>query len=407
MNPLLERFLRYIAYDTQSDPDATTRPSTAKQLVLLKLLTAELRALGIDNAQLHPQGFVTAHLPANNHKKTPGIGFIAHADTSPDVSGTAVHAKIIEQYDGNDILLNSEKNIYLRVSDFPEIAAYKGQTLLTSDGTTLLGADDKAGVAVIMHLAEYLMQHPEIKHGDIHVAFTPDEEIGRGVDGFDVQAFGADFAYTVDGGQIGELEYENFNAALAVLTVEGCNMHPGYAAGKLKNALLLLQEFNALLPPNERPETTSNREGFYFLNQMKGTAGEASAHYLIRDHDRDNFNCRKIFLEETAKKLNDLHGAGTFNLQITDQYYNMCDAIAPHMHLIENAVKAMEMAGVKPLVHPVRGGTDGARLSYMGLPCPNIFAGGHNFHSIYEYVPLESMQKSFEVLLNIVKLYCA
>ncbi|MDR3235416.1 MAG: peptidase T [Prevotellaceae bacterium] len=405
MNSLLERFLRYTAYDTQSDADAVTRPSTVKQVALLTLLTDELQALGIANARLDEHSFVTAHIAANNGKTTPGIGFIAHVDTSPDVSGASVQAKIISTYNGGDILLNDEKQIYLRVADQPELATYKGQTLITTDGTTLLGADDKAGIAIIMQLAQHLMLHPEQTHGDIYIAFTPDEEIGRGVDGFDVQAFGADFAYTVDGGQIGELEYENFNAALAVLTVYGCNIHPGYAFGKLKNALSLLQEFNALLPSGERPETTVNREGFYFLHQMQGNAGKASAQYLIRDHDRELFNRRKLQLEENAAQLNRIHGEGTFSLQIKDQYYNMRDVTEQHFHLVENAIKAMEMAGVKPLVQPVRGGTDGARLSFMGLPCPNLFAGGHNFHSIYEYVPLESMQKSLDVILNIVKLY--
>jgi tripeptide aminopeptidase len=262
-------------------------------------------------------------------------------------------------------------------------------------------------VAIIMHLAQYLTQHPETEHGDIHLAFTSDEEIGRGADGFDVRAFGADYAYTVDGGEIGELEFENFNGALAELTVEGCNMHPGYATEKFKNALLLVQEFNALLPSGERPETTKDREGFYFLNYVKGSADRAIAQYLIRDHDRELFNRRKSLLEENTKQLNEKYGANTFAIRITDQYYNMYEVIKKHFHLVENAVKAMEMAGVKPLIRPARGGTDGARLSYMGLPCPNLFAGGHHFHSIYEYVPLESMQKSFEVIINIVKLYCA
>ncbi|MDR3181032.1 MAG: peptidase T [Prevotellaceae bacterium] len=406
MNAILERFLRYIAYDTQSDSDSVAKPSTAGQLALLERLAEELQAMGI-RAQINPQGILFAHIPANNTKKTPALGFIAHVDTSPDVSGANVQAKIIEHYDGQDILLHPEKKIYLRVSDFPDLATYKGQTLITTDGTTLLGADDKAGVAVIMQVAQHLTQHPEVEHGDICLAFTSDEETGRGTDGFDVQAFGADYAYTVDGGQIGELEIENFNAALAGLTVEGCNMHPGYASEKFKNALLLIQEFNALLPSGERPETTKGREGFYFLNHIQGNTGKASAQYLIRDHDRELFNRRKSFLEENVKRLNKKYGADTFTIHLTDQYYNMYDEIKKHIHLVENAVKAMEMAGIKPLINPIRGGTDGARLSYMGLPCPNLFAGGHNFHSIYEYVPLESMQKSFEVIINIVKLYCA
>jgi tripeptide aminopeptidase len=406
MNTLLERFLRYTTYDTQSNPESTARPSTDGQSVLLELLAGELQAMGIQ-AQVNPQGSVFAHIAANSANKTPALGFIAHVDTSPDASGANVQAKITEHYDGQDILLHPEKQIYLRVSDFPDLAAYKGQTLITAGGTTLLGADDKAGVAVIMHLAQYLTQHPGMEHGGICLAFTSDEETGRGVDGFDVQAFGADYAYTIDGGQIGELDIENFNAALADLTVEGCNMHPGYVSEKFKNALLLIQEFNALLPPNERPETTKDREGFYLLNNMQGNVGKATAQYLIREHGRELFNRRKFFLEENAGLLNKKYGANTFTIRFTDQYYNMYDEIKKHIHLVENAIKAMEMAGVKPLIRPARGGTDGARLSYMGLPCPNIFTGGHNFHSIYEYVPLESMQKSFEVIVNIVKLYCA
>ncbi|MDR0692570.1 MAG: peptidase T [Prevotellaceae bacterium] len=406
MNILLERFLRYIACDTQSDPESAAKPSTAGQSALLEVLAGELQAMGIQ-AQIHPQGAVFAHIPANSAKKTPALGFIAHVDTSPDVSGANIQAKVVEHYDGQDILLHPEKNIYLRVADFPGLVAYKGQMLITTGGTTLLGADDKAGVAILMHLAQYLTQHPGMEHGDIHLAFTSDEETGRGVEGFDIQAFGADYAYTVDGGQIGELDVENFNGALADLTVEGCNMHPGYASEKFKNALLLIQEFNALLPLGERPETTKDREGFYFLHHLQGDAGKATAQYLIRDHDRELFNRRKSFLEENAGLLNKKYGANTFTIRFTDQYYNMYDEIKKHIHLVENAVKAMEMAGVKPIIRPARGGTDGARLSYMGLPCPNIFAGGHNFHSIYEYVPLESMQKSFEVIVNIVKLYCA
>jgi tripeptide aminopeptidase len=404
MNILLERFLRYITYDTQSDPESAAQPSTAGQLALLDVLAGELQAMGI-RTQINPQGSVFAHIPAKHTKKTPALGFIAHVDTTPDERGANVQARVVEHYDGQDILLHPEKNIYLRVADFPDLAAYKGQTLITTGGTTLLGADDKAGVAVIMQLAQYLTQHPEVEHGDIHFAFTSDEEIGRGVEGFDVQAFGADYAYTIDGGQIGELEFENFNAALADLSVEGCNMHPGYASGKFKNALQLIYEFHALLPPNERPETTKEREGFYFLHHIQGNAGKATAQYLIREHDRELFCRRKSFMEESAARLNEKYGANTFTIRLTDQYYNMYDEIKNHIHLVEKAVKAMGMAGVQPLIRPARGGTDGARLSYMGLPCPNIFAGGHNFHSIYEYVPLESMQKSFEVIVNIVKLY--
>jgi tripeptide aminopeptidase len=406
MNTLLERFLRYIACDTQSDTEQAEKPSTAGQTALLELLAGELQAMGIC-AEVNPQGIVFAHIPANSAKTAPALGFIAHVDTSPDVSGANVRAKITEHYDGQDILLHPEKRVYLRVADFPDLAAYKGQTLITTGGDTLLGADDKAGVAVIMQLAQHLMQHPEMEHGDIRLAFTSDEETGRGTEGFDVQAFGADYAYTVDGGQTGELEFENFNAALADLTIEGCNMHPGYASEKFRNALLLLQEFNALLPSGERPETTKDREGFYLLNSVQGSVGKAFAQYLIREHDRELFNRRKAFMEENAGLLNGKYGANTFTIRFTDQYYNMYDEIKKHIHLVETAVKAMEMAGVKPLIRPARGGTDGARLSYMGLPCPNIFAGGHNFHSIYEYVPLESMQKSFEVIVNIVKLYYA
>jgi tripeptide aminopeptidase len=361
--------------------------------------------MGIDNAHLDEQSFVTAHIAANNKKKTPSIGFIAHVDTSPDVSGAGIKAQIFDNYNGEDIVLNPEKNIRLLVSDFPEIIQYKGQTLITTDGTTLLGADDKAGIAAIMQTVDHIMKHPEIEHGDIHIAFTPDEEIGHGVDGFDVKAFGANYAYTVDGGQIGELEYENFNAAVANLTVQGCNMHPGYTSDKFKNALLLLESFNELLPSKERPETTRNHEGFYFLAQIQGTADKATAKYLIRDHSYEHFNYRKTFMKENANVLNKIHGEGTFFIEFIDQYYNMREEIEKHMHIIDKAVKAMEMAGIKPVIQPIRGGTDGARLSFMGLPCPNLFAGGHNFHSIYEYVPVQSMEKSVEVLLNLIKLY--
>ena len=405
MENILDRFLRYVAYDTQSNPDSPTQPSTQKQLVLLEALAEELRQLGLTDAAMDEYGYVMATIPSNIDKKVPTVGFIAHVDTAPDMSGANIKPQIIKNYDGGDILLNKETGFKLSVADFPELPMYKGQTIIATDGTTLLGADDKAGVTEIMAAVEYLMSHPEVKHGTIKVGFTPDEEIGRGVDKFDVKKFGADYAYTFDGGMIGELEYENFNAAGAKIFVQGRNIHPGYAKDKMLNAILMATELNAMLPVNERPEYTQDYEGFFHVIRLDGTVEEALIQYIIRDHDRAKFEEKKTLLQHSVSYMNQRYGEGSFRLEMNDQYYNMREMVEPHYHIVETAFKAMQQAGVEPIVKPIRGGTDGARLSFMGLPCPNVFAGGHNFHGKYEYVPLESMEKAKEVLLNIVKLY--
>lgn len=405
METVLDKFLRYVAVDTQSDYDSASQPSTVKQLNLSKLLVTELQQMGIVDASLDEYGYVMATIPANTDKKTPVIGFISHVDTSPDMSGAGVKPQLIKNYDGGDVILNKEKNIALAVKDFPELTLYKGQTLITTDGTTLLGADDKAGVAEIMWAAEYLMAHPEIKHGAIRIGFTPDEEIGRGVDKFDVKRFAADYAYTMDGGMVGELEYENFNAALAKINVQGRNIHPGYAKDKMINAILVAMELNAMLPVNQRPEFTEGYDGFFHVMKMNGTVEEAEIQYIIRDHNREKFEQKKVFIQQCVDFLNKRFGEGVLTLELKDQYYNMREMVEPHYHIVDTAFKAMEMAGVKPIIRPIRGGTDGSRLSYMGLPCPNIFAGGHNFHGKFEYVPVESMEKACQVILNIVQLY--
>jgi tripeptide aminopeptidase len=399
-----DKFLRYVSYDTQSDETSVSQPSTAKQLILLNLLVDELKALGVSDAGIDEYGYVMATVPSNIDRETPTVGFLAHVDTSPEISGADVNPMIIKDYDGGDIVLNEEKNVYLNVADFPEMKAYKGQTLITTDGTTLLGADDKAGVAEIMWVVQYLQTHPEFKHGTLKIGFTPDEEIGRGVDKFDVAKFGADFAYTLDGGQIGELEYENFNATTAQVTVQGKNIHPGYAKNKMLNAILIAMELNALLPPTQRPEHTADYEGFYHLVKMEGTVENTVLHYIIRDHDRNKLEQKKAYLKSCVELLTEKYGEHVIYLAMCDQYYNMCEMIEPHFHIIETARKAMEKANVTPLIIPVRGGTDGARLSYMGLPCPNIFAGGHNFHGKYEFIPVKSMEKACEVMLNIISI---
>ncbi len=402
---ILERFLRYVKIDTQSDESSSSTPSSHKQFQLARLLVEELKSMGLKDVELDDKCYIMATLPANMDKKVPVIGFISHMDTSPDMPGFNVNPQIIENYNGDDIVLNKDKNIVLRVSEYPELKMYKGQTLITTDGTTLLGADDKAGIAEIMTAVEYLIHHPEIKHGTIKIGFTPDEEIGRGVDYFDVKKFGADYAYTIDGGRIGELEYENFNAAMAKINIRGNNIHPGYAKNKMLNAMLVAMEFNSMLPPHERPEHTQDYEGFYHLIKMEGTVEHAFLQYIIRDHDKALFELRKQRVQKITDYLNNKYGEGVIELELKDQYYNMREKIEPVYHVVEKAIKAMEMAGVKPHVVPIRGGTDGARLSYMGLPCPNIFTGGHNFHGKYEYIPLQSMQKAVEVILNIVRLY--
>ena len=401
MEKITDKFLRYIAIDTQSDPESESQPSSGKQLDLLKLLKDELSGMGID-ATLDEYGYVMASIPSNCGKDVPAVGFIAHVDTSPDASGAHIKPQIIENYDGSDIPLKGVPGLALKVSDFPELAEYKGQTLITTDGTTLLGADDKAGVAEIMCMAEYIMEHPEYKHGPIKIGFTPDEEIGRGVVKFDVTKFGAKYAYTMDGGKIGELEYENFNAASATVHIQGRNIHPGYAKGKMLNAILIGMELNALLPVEQRPEYTDGYEGFFHITDFKGTVEEASFSYIIRDHDIDLYEKRKKMMQGCVDFINSKYGEGVASVEIKHQYYNMRKEVEPHYHIIEKAVKAMEMEGITPIIRPIRGGTDGANLSFMGLPCPNIFAGGHNFHGKLEFVPVESMEKASRVILNII-----
>lgn len=401
MEKITDKFLRYISVDTQSDPDSDTQPSSARQLDLLKMLKDELSAMGID-ATLDEYGYVMASIPSNCGKDVPAVGFIAHVDTSPDASGAHIKPQIIENYDGGDIMLRGVPGLALKTSDFPELAEYKGQTIITTDGTTLLGADDKAGVAEIMCMAEYVMEHPEFKHGPIRIGFTPDEEIGRGVVKFDVARFGAEYAYTMDGGKIGELEYENFNAASATVSIQGRNIHPGYAKGKMLNAILIGMELNALLPVEQRPEYTDGYEGFFHITDFRGTVEEASFSYIIRDHDIDLYEKRKKMMQGCVDFINSKYGEGVASVEIKHQYYNMRKEVEPHYHIIEKAVKAMKMEGITPIIRPIRGGTDGANLSFMGLPCPNIFAGGHNFHGKLEFVPVESMEKASKVILNII-----
>ena len=403
MEKLLDKFLRYISVDTQSDPESESQPSTQKQFNLLNMLLNELKAMGIE-ATLDEYGYVMASIPSNTGKNIPPIGFISHVDTSPDASGADIKPQIIRNYDGGDILLNKEKNLSLKVSEFPEMAQYKGQTMITTDGNTLLGADDKGGVAAIMYAAEYIMEHPDFKHGEIKIGFTPDEEIGRGVAKFDVKKFGAKYAYTIDGGEIGELEYENFNAAAAKVHIQGRNIHPGYGKGKMINAILVAMELNEMLPVEQRPEFTCDYEGFIHIINFTGTVEESTMQYIIRDHDTSKFEAKKQIIADAVDFINKKYG-NIVTLEIKHQYNNMRQQVEPHYQIIEKAVKAMEMAGIKPKIQPIRGGTDGANLSFMGLPCPNIFAGGHNFHGKMEYVPLESMEKASQVILNIIKLF--
>lgn len=398
------RFLKYVSIDTQSDENSETCPSTEKQLVLLRLLHNELIALGLSDVSMDENGYVMGTLPANNGKSGPAIGFVAHVDTSPDMPGNNIKPRIVENYDGGDILLNQELNLVLSPNDFPEMKRYIGQSLVVTDGTTLLGADDKAGITEIMTAVEYLVKHPEIKHGPIKIGFTPDEEIGRGVDHFDVKKFGADWAYTMDGGEIGELEFENFNAASAKVAIQGRNIHPGYAKGKMQNALLMAMEFNALLPVFDRPEFTQDYEGFFHLVKSEGSVEKASIQYIVRDHDRTLFEKRKETMQQCADFMNARYGEGCFTLELKDQYYNMREKVEPEYHIVETARKAMVALDIEPHIKPIRGGTDGSRLSYMGLPCPNIFAGGHNFHGKFEFVPLESMEKATQVILKIVEM---
>ena len=404
MEKILDRFLRYVAVDTQAAPESTSQPSAAKELNLLKMLRDELQAMGVE-ASLDEYGYVMASIPSNCDKDVPAIGFIAHADTAPDASGADVKPQIIENYDGGEIPLKGVPGLSLKPSEFPELELYKGQTIITTDGTTLLGADDKAGIAEIMNAVQYIVEHPEFKHGEIKIGFTPDEEIGRGVVKFDVAKFGAKYAYTLDGGQVGELEYENFNAAGATIRIQGRNVHPGTAKGKMKNAILIGMELNSLLPVDQRPEYTSGYEGFFHLISFKGEVETATFSNIIRDHDMDLYEQKKAYMQKCVDFINAKYGEGPALLDMKHQYYNMRKEVEPHYHIVEKAMKAMEMEGITPRIQPIRGGTDGANLSFMGLPCPNIFAGGHNFHGKIEYVPLESMEKASKVILNIVSLF--
>ncbi|MBR4132953.1 MAG: peptidase T [Bacteroidales bacterium] len=404
MEKILDRFLRYVAVDTQSCEESENQPSSAKQLTLLSMLRDELRALGVE-AELDEYGYVMGRIPANTGKPVPKLGFIAHVDTAPDASGADIKPQIIENYDGGDIALKGVSGLFLRPSEFPEMLAHKGKTLITTDGTTLLGADDKAGVAEIMDAIQYIMAHPEFKHGEIRIGFTPDEEIGRGVVKFDVKKFDADYAYTMDGGDLGELEFENFNAAAATIRIQGRNVHPGYAKGKMKNAMRIAIELNGLLPVEQKPEYTEGYEGFFHLIGFNGTVEEATISYIIRDHDMDLYEHKKAVMQECVDFINRKYGEGTAVATIRHQYYNMRKEVEPHYHVVEKAVKAMEMEGIKPKIQPIRGGTDGANLSFMGLPCPNIFAGGLNFHGKMEFVPLESMEAASRVIRNIISLY--
>ena len=401
---LVERFLRYVSFDTQSDDNSGVTPSTPKQMVFAQYLKNELEVLGLEDVELDEYGYLYATLPANTDKEVPTIGFIAHMDTSPDMSGAGVTPRIVHKYDGEDIVLCEEENIVLSPSQFPELLAHKGEDLIVTNGKTLLGADDKAGIAEIVTAIVYLQQHPEIKHGKIRVGFNPDEEIGMGAHKFDVEKFGCQWAYTMDGSEVGELEFENFNAAAAKVIVKGRNVHPGYAKNKMINAIRVANEFMNLLPGNETPECTEGYEGFYHVVGVEGSVEEATISYIIRDHDRTKFEARKECMQAWAEAINAKYGAGTVAVELKDQYYNMRQQIEPVMHIIDIAFKAMEEAGVTPKVKAIRGGTDGAQLSFKGLPCPNVFAGGLNFHGRYEFVPIQSMEKAMNVVVKIAEL---
>lgn len=403
MMTVIDRFLQYVKFDTQSDELTNLTPSTPGQMIFAQHLEKDLKQLGLSDISLDDNGYLMATLPSNCNKQVPTIGFIAHLDTSPDMSGHHVSPRIVEKYDGEDIVLNAEKNIVLSPAEFPELQDYKGQDLIVTDGNTLLGADDKAGIAEIITAIDYLKSHPEIKHGDIRIAFNPDEEIGQGAHKFDVQKFGADWAYTMDGGAIGELEYENFNAAVAKVTFKGRNVHPGYAKHKMINSIRIANQFAIMLPRWETPEHTEGYEGFYHLVGIEGNVEQTVITYIIRDHDRDRFERRKKELEHLTRKINN-EFPDCASIEIKDQYYNMLEKIKPVMHIIDIAKAAMERAGVKPVVQPIRGGTDGAQLSFKGLPCPNIFAGGLNFHGRYEFVPIPSMERATDTIVEICKI---
>ena len=400
---LKDRFLRYVKFETRSDEKSETIPSTPTQLEFAKILAKELEEIGMENVYVNDACFVNATLPGNVDKDVPVIGFIAHMDTA-DFNATNVNPKIVENYDGEDIVLNDAKDIVLSVEEFPNLKNYVGKTVITTDGTTLLGADDKAGIVEIVEAMKYLIEHPEIKHGTVKVAFGPDEEIGRGADNFNVEEFGADFAYTMDGGPVGELEYESFNAAGAVFKIKGKSVHPGTAKGKLINASLIAAEIVNSFPADEVPEKTEGYEGFYFLDKINSNCEEAELSYILRDHDREKFEAKKKFAANVAKKINEKYGKELVSVEIKDQYYNMGEIIKDHMNVVEIAKKAMENLGIKPVIEPIRGGTDGSKISFMGLPTPNIFAGGENFHGKYEFVALESMILATDVIVEIVKL---
>lgn len=407
MKRIAERFIRYARIDTQSNESSTTCPSTAKQFNLIKSLADELSDMGLTKVDIDGNGYLFATIPSNVTYAVPTIGFIAHIDVSPDAPSENVRPNIVQAYDGGDIVLNAEKNIVMSPSEFPELKQYIGQDIITSDGTTLLGADDKAGVASIMQMAEFVQSNPDFKHGTIKIAFTPDEEIGRGADLFDVKKFGADFAYTIDGGGIGEIEYENFNAAYAKIIVKGKGVHPGSAKNKMVNATLLISRIIGSVPIESTPRYTDGYQGFFHFFKVEGSVEQAQAEVLIRDHDSSLFELEKKWLLSTANSLCKEYGGDYIKVEMQDQYRNMREMIEPHMHIVDTAVKAMHLVGIKPKVQPIRGGTDGARLSYMGMPTPNLFAGGHNFHSRYEFVPIDSMEKSSEVMLKILELYAA
>ncbi|GAA3784569.1 peptidase T [Corallibacter vietnamensis] len=401
---IIDRFISYVTVDTEADPNSETTPSSAKQWDLARALTKELIAIGMKDVTIDNNAYIMATLPSNVDHKVPAIGFISHFDTTPDFTGANVKPQIIEDYDGKDIVLNAEEDIILSPDYFEDLLLYKGQTIITTDGTTLLGADDKAGIAEIITAMKYLIDHPEIKHGDIKVGFTPDEEIGRGAHKFDVEKFGADWAYTMDGSQIGELEYENFNAAGAVVTIKGKIVHPGYAKGKMVNSMYIATEFINSLPRLETPEHTEGYEGFFHLCAINGEVDKTTLEYIIRDHDKEHFEARKEVMQKLAFELNSQYEREVITIDIKDQYFNMKEKVEPVIHIVDIAEEAMKQLDIKPLIKAIRGGTDGSQLSYMGLPCPNIFAGGHNFHGRYEYVPVESMIKATEVICKIAEL---
>ncbi len=401
---ILNRFISYVKIDTESDPKSTSTPSTLKQWDLANKLAEELKSIGMQDVSIDANAYIMASLPSNVAHKVPTIGFVSHFDTSPDFTAANVKPQIIENYDGSDIVLNIKGNIVLSPDYFEDLLLYKGQTLITTDGTTLLGADDKAGICEIVSAMEYLIQHPEIKHGPIKVGFTPDEEIGRGAHKFDVKKFAADWAYTMDGSQIGELEYENFNAAAALIKVNGKIVHPGYAKGKMINSIYYASKFVEALPKKETPEQTEGYEGFYHLHSMEGKVEDTELSYIVRDHDRNKFEARKQYLLDLVDSLNKENGHTVYEIEIKDQYYNMKEMVVPVMHIVDIAEAAMKELNIKPLIKPIRGGTDGSQLSFMGLPCPNIFAGGHNFHGRYEYVPLESILSAIRVICKITEL---